>query len=313
MSYWDIINPLSWPGHFVGGLGRVGSALTSDTPAREGGIYGGPVGHIGVPGYDDRAERLLEAQSGLSGSRGMQMEQANRLLQMSKEGDPLARARLQEQAEQNAARANAQALTMGPGNAALGARMAMQQGSLARRDASGKAAMADTAARLGATQQLTGLLQGMRQQDLGYAGLELQQGLGQGQLNLGRENVLANRYGSTLKVPTEGEQYRAMLSQGVGFVGGLLSDKRAKTDVADGDDAADEFMDKLAPKTYRYKEGDARKLLGIMAQDVEQSAAGKSMVKETDRGKVLDAGALMSGLAASVVRLNNRLRKLEDK
>ncbi len=195
--------------------------LTSDDPARGGGIYGGPVDDINVPGYDDRSQRLLDGRRDYSGFRGEQQDQINRLLEMSKQGDPLARMRLQQQAEGNASRANAQALSMGPGNAAMGARMAMQQGSKGRRDAAGKGAQADVMARLGATQQLTGALQGMRQQDqrlmMGMSQLEMQQAMGQGQLNLGRENVLAQRYGAAMKVPTEGEQRRAMLGSFAGF------------------------------------------------------------------------------------------------
>ncbi len=203
-------------------FGRIGNWLGDDTPARSGGIYGGPVGHIGMPGYGERSQRLLDGRRDYSGFRGEQQNQINRLLEMSKQGDPLARMRLQQQAEGNASRANAQALAMGPGNAAMGARMAMQQGSLGRRDAAGKGAQADVMARLGATQQLTGALQGMRQQDqslyMGMSDLEAKMAMGEGQLGLGRENVLAQRYGATLGVPTKGEQNRAMVGSVLGMV-----------------------------------------------------------------------------------------------
>jgi hypothetical protein len=224
MAWW---NPASYPAHFVSGLGKVGSELFSDDPARKS-MYGGEVPDIGIPGYGDRAGRLLEGRRDYSEFRGQQQDQINRLLQMSREGDPLARQRLQQQAEANAARANAQALSMGPGNAALGARMAMQQGSAGRRDAAGQGAMADTAARLGATQQLTGALQGMRQQDqalmMGMSQLEMQQALAQGQLGLGREQIRAQRYGMDLGVPSKGEQYRGALTGLLGL-GGILGGK----------------------------------------------------------------------------------------
>jgi hypothetical protein len=319
MSYWDIIKPWTWPGHFVGGLETIGEELTSQDPARKG-VYAEAGPFEGVPGFRHRGQRLLEGRTDYSSFRGQQQDQVNRLLKMSEEGDPLARARLNQQAESNAAKAHAQALSMGPGNAALGARQAMQQGGAARMDAAGKGALADTAARLGATQQLTGALQGMRQQDqalnLGMTQMELQQALQQGQLGLGYENMLAKRYAASLGIPTVGEQNRAMLATGISQVGSILSDRRAKADVKDADDDADEFMDSMAPKSYRYsdeKANGAGRHMGVMAQDMERSRMGRAVVRDTPRGKVLDSGRLVSGLAASVVRLNDRLRKLEGK
>lgn len=290
--------------------------LTDDAPSRPG-LYSEAGEFGGIPGYGDRSNRLLEGRRDYSSFRGQQQEQLNRLLEMSKQGDPLARARLNQQAEAGASRAQAQALSMGPGNAALGARMAMQQGSLGRRDAAGKGAMADVAARLGATQQMTGALQGMRGQDqklmLGMSRLELQQAMSQGRLGMSYEDMLARRYGSSIGQPTQGESNRAMVGQAIGFGGMIASDRKLKKNVRAGAEAADEFMSSMKPRTFRYKDrkfGEGEHL-GVMAQDMERSTIGRGVVTKTPHGKMLNMRKLQSGLVASVVRLNDRLRELE--
>ena len=50
-----------------------------------------------------------------------------------------------------------------------------------------------------------------------------------------------------------------------------------------------------------------------MAQDLERSEAGRDLVEDTPRGKMVDYGRALPLLLASAARLNDRLDKLESK
>ena len=96
------------------------------------------------------------------------------------------------------------------------------------------------------------------------------------------------------------------------------SDERLKTNVADGDSDADEFMSSLRAMRFRYKEperwGEGQRL-GIMAQDLQRSKLGReALVQVDDRGHLgFDLGKATSAALASVARLNARLGELERK
>jgi len=102
---------------------------------------------------------------------------------------------------------------------------------------------------------------------------------------------------------------------------GTVSDERAKTAVADARGDIDRMLDGLAtsrgPVSFVYRDPAAAeaaggRVTGVMAQDLERSPAGKSMVADTPAGKVVDAKkAAMVALAASA-RLHERLKQLED-
>lgn len=99
----------------------------------------------------------------------------------------------------------------------------------------------------------------------------------------------------------------------------VMSDVNTK-DVTSGH-AADGFLESLAPYTFRYKDSSNEptnhptggEYLGVMSQNVEKSPTGSTLVKDTPKGKMLEGGALMSGLAAGVGRLHERLKMLEGK
>lgn len=98
---------------------------------------------------------------------------------------------------------------------------------------------------------------------------------------------------------------------------GVMSDRELKD--TSHRNAADGFLDSMKPYTYRYKDPTNEPTdaptgghyLGVMAQNVERSPTGDTIVKDTPRGKMLEGGALMSGLAAGVGRLHERLSMLE--
>ena len=91
------------------------------------------------------------------------------------------------------------------------------------------------------------------------------------------------------------------------------SDINAKTNIEDF--SSDEFLGKLKPYKYDYKnEEDGKgKQAGVMAQDLENTEVGKQAVMDTPKGKVVDYNKLGPTMLSSLVELNERLKKLEGK
>jgi hypothetical protein len=82
------------------------------------------------------------------------------------------------------------------------------------------------------------------------------------------------------------------------------------------------FLDSLKAYTFRYKNPEHElkstpnggEYLGVMAQDVESTPAGKQIVSETPEGvKVLENKPMLSAMAAGLGNLNERLAELEKK
>jgi len=112
----------------------------------------------------------------------------------------------------------------------------------------------------------------------------------------------------------------AQLMQAAGTaatIAAVASDERLKTDIRDAGDDADELMRELKPKSYRYKdEGKwgVGERIGIMAQDLGRSKMGReTLVKVDDEHMGFDMGKATSALLASVGRLDDRLRKVEQR
>jgi hypothetical protein len=137
------------------------------------------------------------------------------------------------------------------------------------------------------------------------------------------QSEAAGRTGAAQVAMQQQDAYRGQMMQAGGVALAAMSDERAKRDIADGDRDVDEMLDALRAKTYRYKDGapkeytgsvgDGRTLAGIMAQHLERSKAGKAIVRDTEKGKVIDMVGGMSATLAGLARLNARLRRLEDK
>jgi hypothetical protein len=100
-----------------------------------------------------------------------------------------------------------------------------------------------------------------------------------------------------------------------GTIGGAVlgsSDSRVKTDVQQEDpNELDKFIEDLTAYRYRYKNGDPREHVGVMAQDVEASPVGEGFVVENEQGvKGFDENGFGTALAA-IARLGDRIKKLE--
>lgn len=98
-----------------------------------------------------------------------------------------------------------------------------------------------------------------------------------------------------------------------------LSDARAKDDIRPiGDNLADRFLEHLHPYSFKYKrDEDAPSgpghYMGVMAQDVERTPTGGTLVANTPRGKAINIPATTGALLAGVGRLHERLKVLEGK
>lgn len=77
-----------------------------------------------------------------------------------------------------------------------------------------------------------------------------------------------------------------------------------------------ELLRAIRPVSFDYKDPEkdgAGRHVGLLAQDLERSEAGRTMVKETSRGKMVDGGqAALAGLAAAA-DLNRRVARLEGR
>ena len=94
----------------------------------------------------------------------------------------------------------------------------------------------------------------------------------------------------------------------------MFSDKRAKEDVHT---LPEQMLDKLHGYTYEYKDPERHGYgtqIGVMAQDLEKSPMGESMVGESPDGfKTVDSGKAAMGALAGLANINDRLKALEEK
>lgn len=111
-------------------------------------------------------------------------------------------------------------------------------------------------------------------------------------------------------------QTRGQIYQGASMA--VMSDESKKKDVKSKDKDIDMFLKALSAKSFKYKEpgkpGQSEgKKYGIMAQDAEKSEVGRSFVKNTPNGKMLDMESGFSAILASQARLAERLEQIEKK
>lgn len=129
----------------------------------------------------------------------------------------------------------------------------------------------------------------------------------------GQGQNLANMYAQQGLAQAQGQTglWGSMIEGGARA---YASDEKKKTNIEDY--SSEEFLDKLKPYTYDYKnperDGEGRQA-GVMAQDLEKTEVGKQSVIDTDEGKMVDYNKLGPTMLASLVELNERLKKLEGK
>lgn len=77
-----------------------------------------------------------------------------------------------------------------------------------------------------------------------------------------------------------------------------------------------DMLEGLEAASWEYKKPEQfgeGKHVGVMAQDLEKSEIGKTIVKDTPIGKMLDIRKLASTNTAALSHLHKRLRALEEK
>lgn len=106
------------------------------------------------------------------------------------------------------------------------------------------------------------------------------------------------------------------LVQGAASAIASMSDKRSKKDIKPSGKSMDDFLDKISSYTYEYKNtklpGTAEgKRFGIIAQDLEKSDVGKSIVR-TDKEsgmKMIDNQQAIGVLLSAVAELNKKMKE----
>lgn len=298
--------------NWTGALG--GLAAGGPVGAVVGGLAGDKIANT-IGGLADESEsakrqrEMFEAQGGKAsefadqaqgGYGGLGVEaQAQRdyLRRLAAGQEPsLAREQFRQGMQQNVAAQRSMAAGAAPQNAAMAARTAAIQAGRVGSGMAGQAALAGMQERQQAQQALAQLIMQQRQQ-------ELQAALG------GRQTAISGYGGATPD--------KSWLDKwGGAIVGGASlaakSDERAKTDIRDGDKAANRAIDGLKAFTYRYKdERDGKgKQLGPMAQDLERAGL-KHTVMNTPDGKMVHGAKLSLTNTALISALANRVKKLE--
>ncbi len=133
-------------------------------------------------------------------------------------------------------------------------------------------------------------------------------------LDLGAADLAAQEaaYGRYRK---KNEDDTAAYVGGLSTIGSLLSDERTKENVKDEGEGIARTMRALSAKSWDYKDpanGEGRHI-GIMAQDLEKTEAGRWLVTERNGVKTIDAKKAIGALLASNAELTKRLDRVEKK
>lgn len=246
------------------------------------------------------------------------------------QGPSLADAQLRQAGNRNLAQQLASAASMRGGNpAALQRALVMQQGQQGR-DLAEQSAVAKLQERQMAQQGLQGLALGQQQQDLSQvmdpARLRADMERARFDADVARRNAVKQQQNAVLTgILDAGARAGAAMTTGgaseagkAGTSGMGGSDKNMKKDIKSGSKDVKSFLDALSAKSYEYKDtskpGTAEgPRVGIMAQDLEKSKMGKTLVKDTPDGKMVDTVQGYGAILAAQAELNKRLKALEGK
>lgn len=229
------------------------------------------------------------------------------------QGPSLADAQLRQAGNRNLAQQLASAASMRGGNpAALQRALVMQQGQQGRELAE-QSATAKLQERQMAQQGLQGLVLGQQQQDLSQVmdPARLKADMEMARFNADVAKTNANK-------ELQGKMWGSVLSTAGQVGAAAASDKNGKKDIKSGSKDVKSFLDALSAKSYEYKDtskpGTAEgPRVGIMAQDLEKSKMGKTLVKDTPNGKMVDTVQGYGAILAAQAELNQRLKALEGK
>lgn len=227
-------------------------------------------------------------------------------------GPSLAQNQLQQATDQNIAQQMAMAASARGGNVGMAQRIAAQNAGAAQQQMAQQAGIM----RLQEQQSAQGLLnQGIgqgRQGDL--AGQQLKDNFGLGMRDLGNKRDMGQQAAAAQGGKMFGDfMSRAGDAAATAATGG--SDKNMKKDIKSGDKEIASFLDAMKAHSYKYKDekhGKGRHV-SPMAQELEKTDIGKSMVFDSPDGKMVDYGKGLGAMLAAQAQLHERLKKLEGK
>lgn len=96
------------------------------------------------------------------------------------------------------------------------------------------------------------------------------------------------------------------------------SDENSKKAIHKEDSLIHKFLDAIDPVTFDYKSPDGimgrtpGKHMGVIAQQVEKAPGGKSMVKDTSEGKVIDLASAVGALMSAAADAHDRISTVEE-
>lgn len=155
-----------------------------------------------------------------------------------------------------------------------------------------------------------------REQKTKIAEMESKQGQAADAINLDKMVRSQEMARNSLDTQAKKDAFDGYLKAGMtvatalAMVAMLFSDKRAKENIGPGDSVR-KTMDSLRSYDFNYK-GQAIPRGGIMAQDLEKTPLGKSLVSEVGGTKAVDVPQATGLALAGMADLNTRLKKLES-
>lgn len=129
----------------------------------------------------------------------------------------------------------------------------------------------------------------------------------------GANQAALAQYGQNLQQNTANTGMLGSLGLGTAMY--LGSDENLKENVESGDKDISDFLDKLSVNKYDYKEPDKYgegKQYSTMAQDLEKTPVGKSMVVDTPDGKMVDYARGLASMLAAQSFLHKKIKSLEE-
>lgn len=113
-------------------------------------------------------------------------------------------------------------------------------------------------------------------------------------------------------------------SDAVGGIGGgiagmaMMSDEKQKKNISDGKDDVLDFLNQIGANKYDYKNpnmlgADDKTHYSPMAQELEKSKIGQSMVYNNGGTKMVDYGRGLGAFLSSLANVHERIKKLESK
>jgi hypothetical protein len=248
--------------------------------------------------------------SGYQQGKGQQQAMNEMLLARAqgRGGPSVAENQLAQNMAQNRAAAYGQAASARGGsmNQAAAQRQAMISGTNAAQQAGGQGATLRAQEQMGAEQMYA---QGLQAQQ----NAELNRQLGMGQTQLGQTNAETARQKQINDETAARKQ--AMLGMGSSIImsGMGKSDERAKMSIEGGDKMIEDFLSHIAAKKFEYRPGEGEApgpRVGIMAQDMEKSPVGRTLVAEGPDGmKYVDTQKRMPMmLLAAMADIHKRMK-----